>query len=75
MSYPDETSQSREYFCNNCGQLRLSLTSITIRCGNCNSTDILIGMVGGLNKEELKEKHKAESEDWHDRTKTIQRPN
>jgi len=48
-----------EYFCNSCGQIRLSLKSEneTIECGNCISKDILKGEVGKLNKDKLKKSY------------------
>lgn len=42
-----------EYFCKECGQLRLSLRSEK-RCGNCGSFNIVIGKVGELDKSTLK---------------------
>lgn len=44
-----------EYFCNNCGQLRLSLIADKTKCHNCNSSDIVKGDMGSLNKDKLKE--------------------
>jgi ribosomal protein L37AE/L43A len=41
-----------EYFCWNCGQLRLSFTELWT-CGNCGSIDIKKGDVGSLNKAKL----------------------
>jgi len=42
-----------EYFCYNCGQLRLSLCKKTVKCGNCNSPLIKTGAVNTLDKEKL----------------------
>lgn len=41
-----------EYFCRACKQLRLSFIRIE-KCGNCESTDIVIGVVGSLDKAKL----------------------
>lgn len=42
-----------EYFCFECGQLRLSFVDINT-CGNCGSNQIRKATVGTLNKEKLK---------------------
>lgn len=39
-----------EYFCKDCGQLRLSFLNETTQCGNCKSNDIIKGDIGELNK-------------------------
>ena len=45
----------REYFCNDCKQLRLSLLEIEPQsCRSCGSSDIIVGKVGELDKEKLK---------------------
>lgn len=41
-----------EYFCWNCGQLRLSFKELWT-CGNCGSLDIKKGAIGSLNKVKL----------------------
>ena len=41
-----------EYFCWNCGQLRLSFKELWT-CGNCGSLEILKGVPGTLNKAKL----------------------
>jgi hypothetical protein len=46
-------SGAREYFCNACGQLRLSLSRPTA-CGNCGSFDIIIGEINALDGNKLK---------------------
>lgn len=48
-----------EYFCFNCGHLRLYLTASEvddrpIKCRNCGSHNIKVGEINTLNKEELK---------------------
>jgi DNA-directed RNA polymerase subunit RPC12/RpoP len=48
-----------EYFCFNCGQLRLYLTVFEVydkptKCRNCGSYNIKVGEINTLNKEELK---------------------
>lgn len=43
-----------EYFCRDCGQLRLSYLDKTEVCGNCGSSNIVKGEPGKLNKEVLK---------------------
>ena len=45
---------AEEYFCWNCGQLRLAPYGRTKRCGSCNSHKIEVGKPGELNKRELK---------------------
>ena len=45
----------KEYFCNGCQQLRLTLDTYEPQeCRNCGSVDIIVGNAGTLNKEELK---------------------
>lgn len=41
-----------EYYCWNCGQLRLSFKELWT-CGNCGSIEILKGGIGTLNKFKL----------------------
>ena len=44
-----------EYFCYNCGQLRLCVDDINrSTCGSCGSDNILKGSVGSLDKRKLK---------------------
>ena len=43
-----------EYFCNNCGQLRLSIDEFDGICKHCDSTDVITGEIGSLDKEALK---------------------
>ena len=43
-----------EYFCKGCGQLRLSYRPNTHGCANCNSSDIVRGRKGKLDKGRLK---------------------
>ncbi|MHA2342906.1 MAG: hypothetical protein ACXADW_13600 [Candidatus Hodarchaeales archaeon] len=45
-----------EYFCHNCQELRLSFLIVTHNCKNCGSTNIILGRIGELNKNELKGK-------------------
>ncbi len=43
-----------EYFCRSCRQLRLNaIDAPAKKCKNCNSTDIIIGNVGELDKQQL----------------------
>jgi len=49
-----------EYFCKSCGQLRLSFERDPGQCGNCDSTKLIVGEVGCLNKNLLKSEWKAE---------------
>ncbi len=43
-----------EYFCRFCQQLRLNAIGAPVNnCGNCNSTDIIIGNIGELDKAQL----------------------
>lgn len=42
-----------EYFCCDCGSFRLSLTGEKT-CGNCKSTNIIIGKIGELDRDALK---------------------
>lgn len=43
-----------EYFCNGCGQLRLSIDDFDGICKHCGSTDVITGAVNSLDKEALK---------------------
>ncbi|HDZ15190.1 hypothetical protein LCGC14_2036110 [marine sediment metagenome] len=43
-----------EYFCYNCGQLRLSIGVTSESCSNCGSLHILKGEPGKLDKKFLK---------------------
>jgi len=47
-----------EYFCNGCGQLRLSFDKDRdpLKCGNCGSMKLVIGEIEGLDKDYLKRK-------------------
>ena len=51
-------SKSKEYFCNGCGQLRLSVGCNPEKCNNCNGTDLIIGDLNSLNKDALKKEFK-----------------
>lgn len=46
--------EATEYFCFNCGQLRLSLIKEKTLCKGCGSTNIIIGKCGELDKQKLK---------------------
>ncbi len=46
-----------EYFCYNCGQLRLSFCDTTVKCGNCNSPLIKTGALNTLDKDKLLGEH------------------
>ncbi len=52
----DETKYGKpyEYFCNSCGQLRLSYRPNTHSCTNCDSSDLVLGRTGYLDKDALK---------------------
>jgi len=51
-----------EYFCNDCGQLRLPFKPKADICGNCGKTNLIIGEVNSLNKEQLKEEWRLRNE-------------
>lgn len=51
-----------EYFCNHCGQLRLSFKHKADICGNCGSYDLITGETGTLDKDALKK-------EWAERIK------
>ncbi len=51
MSYPKDT---KEYFCYDCGQLRLSVAKTPNCCGYCSSTNIVVGEPYELDKATLK---------------------
>ncbi len=49
-------SDSFEYFCRDCNQLRLHVGPHGTRnpkCGNCSSTNLVIGELGSLDKQKL----------------------
>jgi hypothetical protein len=46
-----------EYFCRNCLQLRLSYLIRTHKCANCQSTNIIRGKPGSLDKDQLKKQY------------------
>jgi len=43
-----------EYFCYDCGQIRLSIEEFDSICKHCGSTNVIAGAVGSLDKEALK---------------------
>jgi len=43
-----------EYFCNSCGQLRMSYIPDNNLCRNCGSANISKGELGELDKDKLK---------------------
>jgi len=45
---------AKEYFCNECGQLRLSLSGNPKVCGNCRSDNLTVGELNTLDKDYLK---------------------
>jgi len=48
---------SKEYFCNDCGQLRWchpELVHSLMYCKNCGSINIIVGAAGSLDKDKLK---------------------
>lgn len=49
-----EREKTMEYFCRDCGQLRLSVEMNPTVCQNCKGAHLIIGEVGSLNKEALK---------------------
>ena len=52
------STKATEYFCNDCGQLRLNLVERTT-CGNCGKSNIVVGEVGALDKDNLKRQWEA----------------
>ena len=53
-----------EYFCKDCGQLRLAVAKERegYLCANCNSNNITTGDVNALNKEALKDEWRKNNE-------------
>ena len=49
-----------EYFCQDCGQLRLCLDPKLNTCGNCGVLKIIKGNYSSLDKDSLKKKLKLE---------------
>ena len=47
------TTNTTEYFCRDCKQLRLNLAN-SKKCGNCKSGNIIHGAAGSLDKDKLK---------------------
>jgi Zn finger protein HypA/HybF involved in hydrogenase expression len=43
-----------EYYCKDCGQLRLSIKNRFEDCGNCHSTNVIVGALNSLDKEALR---------------------
>ena len=54
----DHLGCSFEYFCNGCGQLRLSYVHNLKQCTQCTSRDLVIGRPGELDKDKLKKEYK-----------------
>ena len=52
-----------EYFCFDCGHLRLTFVANNSICMNCGSTNIVAGKVGELDKDALKKKYNDHEED------------
>jgi len=50
-----------EYFCYECGQLRLKLNH-TKGCNNCGSLNVIKGKVGELDKDKFKEQWRKQNE-------------
>jgi len=50
---PESEGPATEYFCCSCRQLRLDLRPGKVNCVNCGSMDIIRGLIGTLDKEEL----------------------
>lgn len=50
-----------EYFCNDCGQLRLSIDTFDGYCKHCGSANTTSGPVGSLDKETLKKEWELEN--------------
>ena len=59
-----------EYFCYDCGQLRLTYTDKKSICMNCGSTNIVAGKVGELDKDALKKKYNDHNDHEEDEPKT-----
>lgn len=50
-------SNPNEYFCYDCGQLRLLFINNKTGCGNCGSDNIISGKPGELDKAKLKKEY------------------
>jgi len=50
-----KSGKATEYFCFDCGQLRLSLISEKTKCKSCGSLNIITGECGELDKQKLKD--------------------
>ena len=55
ISREGKAGEASEYFCFQCGQLRLSLISDKTKCMRCGSMDIVKGKCGELDKQKLKD--------------------
>ena len=55
-----------EYFCRDCGQLRACLIPKLVKCGNCDSINIITAKPGSLNKDKLKEEWRKNNARNHD---------
>ena len=66
----DKAGLHTEYFCFDCGQLRLSLTEDKSKCKNCGSTNIITGEVGELDKQKLKKEYNEASQIKRDARKS-----
>lgn len=54
---PHKAGEPTDYFCMNCGQLRISLLLDKSKCGNCGSTDIVTGAFGTLDEIKLRREY------------------
>ena len=57
------TYSDEEYFCWDCGQLKLSATGMPVyRCRNCGSTNLKVGQLVFLDKDQLKSEFREDKE-------------
>ncbi len=66
-------AKGTEYFCNDCGQIRLSLIVDKSKCDNCGSKNIIVGKINELDVEALKNNYLKEKTNGLDNTRTSRR--
>ena len=54
ISFKGKSGEDTEYFCFDCGQLRLSRIKDKTKCYGCGSSNIKTGKVNELDKQKLK---------------------
>lgn len=59
-----QPEESFEYFCNNCGQFRLTANFKPKCCTQCKSENIAVGRIGSLDKAALKIEFSYKTEDF-----------